>query len=519
VANQKIMRSAGSISIFVLLSRIFGLFRDVSLASVFGTSAAMSAFIVAFTIPNLFRAFFGEGALTSAFIPVFTDLFKTKSKREAWSFAANVFCVLSAVLTAIVIVGIILVTLAIHLSADNQKLLLILRLLRIMLPYLFFICSAAFFAAVLNSLGYFALPASLPVILNMILIVTIWLCHGFEDQGYFRITALAWSVVIAGFIQWLMLLPLLFKQGFRFVRNFSISNPAFRKLLTLIPAVIIGSGITRINVLSDRFIALFSGAGGPSYLYFAERLVYLPLGIFAFAFGTVLLPVFSAHIAEGKIDELKANLNQSIRQLLFLTIPAAAGLIILGKPVISLLYQRGDFSLYSAEMTMQALVFYAPGVVIFSLLKILVPVFYAQKDMKTPVRIGAVCTGVNIVLSVLLLFPFKHAGIALATVTASLINVCWLSCVIHKRLGTMGWKQILNAALYMFISALVMSVVAVFAFKWMSTFIMSMQFCLFVGKTVPLFTAIILAVIIYVFTALLFRLAEPKEIWRAVIKK
>ena len=293
--TKKVIRSAFTVGFFIAASRIFGLIRDISLAAFFGTSMAMSAFVVAFTIPNLFRSLFGEGALSAAFIPVFTESLKKEGKEHTWRFAVNMYSILTVVLASLVIAGILIATALLFYFPGNERICLILRLLRILLPYMFFICMAAFFAAMLNSLHYFTVPAAAPVVLNLVLIATVLLiCPHLNSEGNIRIIAVAWSVILAGVLQWLMQFPLLLRCGFRPGFSINWKDPRIRRVRQLIAIAIIGIGVTRLNVLCDRFIAVFLGPESPSYLYFAERLIYFPLGIFATALGTVILPAFPA---------------------------------------------------------------------------------------------------------------------------------------------------------------------------------------------------------------------------------
>ncbi|MDP2991630.1 MAG: murein biosynthesis integral membrane protein MurJ, partial [Kiritimatiellota bacterium] len=361
------------VGFFILLSRAFGLVREMAMAAFFGSSLAMDAFVVAFRIPNLFRSLFGEGALSSAFVPVFTETLEKQGREKVWPFAANMFSFLSLTLAALVAVGILLASLALVILPLSPRIVLILDLLRIMLPYMFFICLTAFFSAILNSLRRFVLPAATPVAMNIVMIAVLFLvCPFLPAAGDWRIKAVAWSVVAAGIIQVMMQLPQLTKYGFRVRLAMDWRDQRVRRVWQLMGATIIGVGVTQVNVQLNSIVAVLIGPGSPSYLYYAERLIYLPLGIFATALGTILLPTFSGHMTQGRTDLIRDTLNHSLRQLVFIMLPVAVGMFVLAKPIVRLVYERGAFSAFSTDMTTLAVQCYAPGLVVFSLLKVLI---------------------------------------------------------------------------------------------------------------------------------------------------
>jgi putative peptidoglycan lipid II flippase len=274
--------------------------------------------------------------------------------------------------------------------------------------------------------------------------------------------------------------------------------------------------VTQINVLLDRVIATIIGQGAPSYLYYAERLVYFPLGIFGTALGTVLLPTFSTHVVQARHDLVRQTLNHSIRQLTFLALPAAIGMLVLARPIIQVIYERGGFTPFTTEMTVLALSFYAPGLVVFSLLKILIPVFYAQQDMKTPVRIGIICTCISIILKLILMWPMRHAGIAFSTVIATSVEVVILFVLIHRRFGSLGWKNISMAVLKMAGAAGLMVIAALMINRICMQEFTALNFSLQLTRLLSLITALITAVMTYFIAALLLRCGEAVELWGAL---
>jgi putative peptidoglycan lipid II flippase len=525
--NQRVIRSAGLVSVFILVSRAFGLIRDMAMAAFFGSTMAMDAFVVAFTIPNLFRNLFGEGALSSAFVPVFTETLEKQGRDTVWRFAANMLSLLSLVLAALVLVGIGVASLLPAIYPFSERWALILSLLQIMLPYMFFICLAAFFSAMLNTLRRFALPAAMPVILNLIMIATLFLvCPHIGAEGRLQIVAVAWSVVVAGVAQWLMQLPLLMQNGFRLKLSLDWSDPRVRRVIQLMGVAVIGTGMTQISVLLDRFIAVFIGPGSASYLYYAERLIYFPLGLFATALGTVLLPTFSGHAAQDRPDRIRETLNHSTRLLMFVMLPAAVGLFALAHPIVALIYQRGNFSPETAAMTAVAVQCYAPGLLVFSLLKVLIPVFYAHQDMRTPVRVGIASTGLNMGLKLILIlawqirpFAYAYAGLAAATVLASAVAVITLSILVHRRLGSCGWGLMATAGARMLAASLLMAAAAVAAHQGLLSVEWPARLSAFVQQLIAVAGALGTGMLSYVLLAFLFRCPELSEFQDALRRR
>ncbi|MGI6087627.1 MAG: murein biosynthesis integral membrane protein MurJ [Kiritimatiellia bacterium] len=467
--SRKIMRSAGMVGVWIMISRFFGLLRDMLMAAMFASSMAMDAFVVAFTIPNLFRGLFGEGALSSAFVPVFTETLEQQGREQVWKFALRMLSLLTVILTTLTIVG-LPVAVAMRFAPLSPRLQLIGELLMIMLPYLLFICLSAFFAAMLNALRKFALPAATPIILNLtILSALILICPHITPDGGRRIRVVAWSVLVAGLLQAATPLLALMRQGFRLRWDCDWRDSRVRRVLRLMAASSVGVGVTQINVLVDRFVAVWIGQGSPSYLYYAERLIYLPLGVFATALSTVLLPTLSTYTAQDRRDNVHVTLNYVLRQILFIMLPAAAGMLFLAKPIVSVVYQHGDFTEHTARMTALALACYAPGLVVFSLIKVLVPVFYARQDMRTPVKVGIACSLLNLVLNLILMWPLRHAGIAIATVAASTVHVIILALLVHRQDGSPGWRNIAFAACRLLIPTAVMTLAALATWNYILT--------------------------------------------------
>lgn len=462
---RQIVRSSAVVGAFVLLSRVFGLVRDILMARFFGTTLAMSAFTLAFQIPNLFRRLFGEGALSASFIPVFTESLEREDRERSWEMANRVITMAAAVLAAISLLGIAGITVYLAGAVPAPKVALTLDLLRIMLPYAFFICLTALAMAILNSFHHFAVPSATPVLLNLVLIASmLWVCPSLGRTPEKQIYGVAWAVVVAGALQLAGQIPALMRYGYRFRFSLAWRDPRVTRVLGLMGPMMVSSGVTQINLVVGRSLAMWAGTWAPAALAYAEHLIYLPLGLFATALGTVLLPVFSRQAVREKQDEMRATVRQSLQHLMFVMIPAALGMIVLAQPIVRLLFERGAFDAQSTELTARALRFYAPGLIAFSMFKVFAPAFYALKDTLTPVKVGIAAILLNFALNVVCVttFPpyYEHAGIALGGVVAETVNGATLAWLLHRRIGSPGWGGLLGSGLRILLASCGMAATA-----------------------------------------------------------
>jgi putative peptidoglycan lipid II flippase len=444
---MNVFRHAAVVSFFTGTSRMLGFVREVVMAHFFGTSLSKSVFDVAFRIPNLFRNLLGEGALSAAFVPVFAETLERDGREEANRLAGRAMTMLVSFLILITIAGTIIITIAMRHVEDGGRTAAVLPLLRIMFPYTVFICVVALCMGILNAVNHFSIPAATPVILNLVWIAAAFLlCPRFGNTLEQRIFGIAWAVLGAGVIQLAVQVPALlyFRVWPRW--SFSWNDPRIHRVLLLMGPVAVGMGVHQINIVIDGVLALWAGPWAPAALSYAERLIYLPLGIFATALGTVLLPAFSKQAASNCTAEIPITLARSLTGLMLVMTPAAAGLMILATPIVRLAYQAGHFDELSTVLTARALVFYAPGLVVFSISKLLVPAFYAVKDTRTPVQAGMAAVALNFSLNVLFVttFPtyYKHAGLALATVIAAAVNGILLARLLIRRVGSPGWREL-----------------------------------------------------------------------------
>ncbi|MDP8235472.1 MAG: murein biosynthesis integral membrane protein MurJ [Candidatus Erginobacter occultus] len=448
--SHQVTRSASVVGGATLVSRVLGLVRDILTAGVFGTGTALSAFVVAFTIPNLFRKLLGEGALTAAFVPVFTEYRERRGNGAGWRVASIIFSLSTLVLGALVVLGFILIWAITGTFELSERFLLVFGLLRIMLPYLFFICLVGLAMGILNSLRHFAVPAFSPVILNLVWIASLFfICPRFGEDPSRRIFGLAIGVLIGGAIQLGVQVPVLRKKGFPFKFIPDWRDPAARKIALLMGPGILGFAVFQINTALDGFLALVIGPNAPAALFFGNRLVQFPLGVFGLAFATAVLPVMARLMARGERAEFIGAFSHGLRSVLLITVPAAAGLIVLRRPIISLIFQRGAFGPESAAATAWVLLWYSLGLPAFAALKIITQGFYSCQDTKTPVKIGFCAMLLNLGLNLAVVFNpwlrehFREGGLALSTSIAALLNAGALYWLFRRRLGMIRGKELL----------------------------------------------------------------------------
>jgi len=454
--NERVTKAAGVVGAATLLSRIFGFVRDVVIAWFFGAGFASDAFFVAFRIPNLLRRLFAEGSLSISFIPVFTEYLSGHGKAEAFSMARSAIKLLSVILVLTVVIGILLSPVIVRVIAPGfadsaEKLVLTVNLTRIMFPYIFFIGLVALCMGILNALGHFAAPALAPVFLNLAMIVSVLMIAPHMADP---VTGLAIGVLIGGLLQLILQVPFLVRKGVYFWRKSVFIHPGLRRVGRLMLPAVFGAAVYQINILVGTLLASLLPEGSVSYLYYADRLVQFPLGIFAIATATAVLPSLSRQAAIGDMAALKATFGYAVKLVLFITVPAMVGLIVLREPIVSLLFKRGAFDARTVRLTAYGLLFYAVGLWAFSAVRIVVSTFYALQDTKTPVRMAVISVAANIFLGVILMQWLAHGGLALATSLASMLNFGLLMGVLRRRLGGLNWEDVgLSIAKTVFSSA------------------------------------------------------------------
>ncbi len=440
---------------FTLVSRILGFARDVVFATHFGAGFGMDAFLVAFKIPNFGRRLFAEGAFSQAFVPVLAEYRATRSEAEVRDLIARTGGTLAAVLFLLTVVGVVLAPVFIWIfapgfHADISKFDLSAHLLRLTFPYLLLISLTAFAGAILNTYGRFGPPAFAPVLLNVAFLVA---AFAVAPRLPHPIFALAGAVLVAGVLQFAVQIPALIRLRLLARPALGFAHTGVRRILRLMAPIIFGASTTQINLLVDTVIASFLASGSVSWLYFSDRLMEFPLGVFAIALGTVILPQLATHFARGESRHYSTMLDRALRLTLLFMPAAAMGLLALSRPIVATIYGYGHFDAHDVAMARASLMAYAIGLTGFALIKVLAPAYFARQDTRGPVRIGVIAVGVNLALNVALVVPWAalggyapHAGLALSTGIAALVNATLLWRGLRRRevySPLPGWRPFL----------------------------------------------------------------------------
>lgn len=418
------------VSAMTLLSRVLGLVRDVVLARLLGVSAGTDAFFVAFRIPNFLRRLFAEGAFNQAFVPVLSE-YRTRARDEG-SLAATrqlidrVAGTLGGTLALVTLLGVLGAPLLIWVFApgfgdDPHKRALAVEMLRLTFPYLFFIALTAFAGSILNTWNRFAVPAFTPVLLNLSLIGSALYLAPHFAEGRMAV-ALAWGVLIAGIVQLLFQLPFLARLSLMPVPRMAWRDPGVRRILRLMAPALFGVSVSQINLLLDTVLASLLQTGSVTWLYYSDRLTELPLGVFAIAIGTVILPSLSGKHAGDDPQAFRRTLDWALRLVLLIGVPAALALAVIAEPLLATLFRHGEFTANDVLRSAESLRAYSAGLVAFMLIKVLAPGYFARQDTKTPVKIGVIAMVANMVFNLLLVWPLQHAGLALATSLSAWLN-------------------------------------------------------------------------------------------------
>ena len=418
------------------VSRVLGYVRDVLIAAALGAGLTADAFFVAFKLPNLFRRLFAEGAFSAAFVPIFARHLENRHRQEARDLAERTLAVLTGVLAVLVVLGelvmpVLVAVMTPGFRADPAKFALTVELTRITFPYLLLISLVALFGGMLNSAGRFAAFAAAPILLNLSVIAAALLVRAQAGAGTGHV--LAWGIVVGGVAQLCLL-------GFALARAGLLPRPALPRLtpgvkqvLTLFAPAALGAGVVQVNLLVDQFIASFLPTGAISFLYYADRINQLPLGVVGIAVGTALLPLLSRQIEAGEATGANDSQNRAVELVLVLCIPAAAALTVIARPVIAVLFERGAFDAATTRASADALVAFALGLPAYVLIKVFASAFFARGNTATPVRVALVGLGANIAFNLAFVWHFAHVGIALATACAGWVNAALLYAALRHR--------------------------------------------------------------------------------------
>ncbi len=436
VAKQRsLLRSTSLVSLMTFLSRMTGFARDMVIAHMFGAGGNVDAFFVAFRIPNFMRRLFAEGAFSQAFVPVLAEYQQTQSVEEVRRFIARVSGQLCMVLSIVTAVGIAATPLIIFVFAPgfgehSERSLLAMDMLRITFPYLMLVSLTAMAGAVLNTYGYFGVPAITPILLNAAMIGAAFYI---SPHCSAPIVGLAWGVLLAGVLQFLFQLPFLHRKKLLIKPQRSRKDAGVNRVMKLMLPALFGVSIAQLNLMVDSIFASFLQVGSVSWLYYTDRLTDFPLGVFGVAIATVILPHLSKRYARENKQQFSEAIDWGLKSLLLIGVPAVIGLSIFSMPLIASCFAYGKFTIADLLQTQKSLIALAMGVPAFMMVKVLASAFYAQQDINTPVKVGAVAMLVNSVLCAALIWPLAHAGLALASAVAGYVNCGLLMILLIRR--------------------------------------------------------------------------------------
>jgi putative peptidoglycan lipid II flippase len=429
------------VSLAVFASRILGLVREQVFAGLFGAGYAFDAYVVAFRIPNLLRDLFAEGALSSAFVTVFTDYDQRLGPEETWRLANNVIFCFTLLLSLLVLAGMIFSPKIVGVMAPDfgeipGKLALTTLMTRIMFPFLVLVSLAALAMGILNTKGKFFVPSLSSSFFNLGSVVAgVGLALLAPRFGVEPIVGMAWGALVGGFLQLAVQLPLLWRVGYRFWVVLDLKDPGLRRIVKLMLPAVVGLSATQINIFINTFYASSCPQGSISWLSYAYRLFHLPTGLFGVALMIATLPVVSRHASKKDLGALREALQSSLSLALLVTLPAACGLIFLAQPIIAVIYQHGQFTAWDTRQTAAALQLYSLGLVAFAGVKIMVPVFYALDDTRIPVLGSFVTVAVNLAIIQVTLAPLQHRAIALSTSLSVIVNCLFLAVILYYKIG------------------------------------------------------------------------------------
>ena len=440
--SKALLRSGLIVSAMTLVSRVLGLVRDVVIANLLGAGASADVFFFANRIPNFLRRLFAEGAFNQAFVPVMTEYKQTRSFKDTQDLIAAVSGTLGMIVTVVTLIGMIgsgIVTAIFgigwflewyHGGPEAYKFELASLLLKVTFPYLWFICFTAMSGAILNTFGKFAVSSFTPVFLNLAMIgAALWISPRMAEPEM----GLAIGVFLGGLIQFLFQFPFLRRIKMLVRPTWAWHHPGVVKIRTLMIPALFGVSVSQVNLLFDTMLASFLATGSISYLYYSDRLLEFPLGLFGIAIATVILPALSSRHVDKSKEGFAATMDWGVRMVLLMGFPAMLGLIVLSEPMLRVLFMRGEFGVTEVTAASKSLIAYGVGLQAFMLIKVLAPGFYARQDTKTPVRFGIIAMVANMVMNGILIFPMGYVGLALATALSGILNAGLLAWGLSKR--------------------------------------------------------------------------------------
>jgi putative peptidoglycan lipid II flippase len=449
--SSRLARSAGLIGAATMTSRVLAVARETVFAALFGAGNAMDAYNVAFRIPNLLRDLFAEGAISAAFIPTFTRYLTTRGRDAAWRLGNLVVNALALVTLACVVAGWFLAPAIARAFAPDYalvpgKLELTTLLTRIMLPFLTMVAVGVAMMGMLNALRRFFIPALSPAMFNIAALVSAFtLVPLMPRLGWPPIAGIAFGTLLGGIGQILLQWPLLRREGWRYQPVFDARDEGLREVMLLMAPATVGLAAVQVNVFVNTLLATSQGTGAVSWLNYAFRLMYLPIGLFGVSIGTAVLPEISRHAAAADLPGMRRTVSDALRLMFMLNVPATVGLIVLARPIVALLLERGQFGPADTDATAAAVMFYAPGLLGYAAVKIASPTFYALRDSRTPVAVSALAIGINIALNLALVRVAGFRGLAAGTAIAASVNAGLLLWLLRRRVGGLDGYRNLRA--------------------------------------------------------------------------
>ena len=536
--STRLARSAGLISIATLASRVLGLARDSVLAAIFGAGMAMDAYNVAFRIPNLFRDLFAEGAMTAAFVPTFTRTLNASGREAAWRLGNLVINALLLITGVIVILGIIFaepITYALASGNDMMagllagapgsegfdavpgKIQLTTQLTRIMVPFLSMVAVAVAMMGMLNSLRRFFIPALAPAMFNVATIFcAVAVVPLMPLVGLPKIAGIAIGTLLGGLGQILLQWPLLRREGFRYQPILNFRDPDLLRILKLMGPGTLGLAAVQINVLVNTYLAALQEQGSVSWLGYAFRLMYLPIGLFGVSIATASLPDIARFANAGDHPGMRRTISGALRMMLMLNVPAMVGLIVLADPIVAMILERGNFTDVDTAATAAALMFYAPGLVGYSAVKVASPSFYSLGDSRTPVVVSVISVLANLGINLVLVRVLGYKGLALGTAIAAIFNAGALLVLLRGRIGGLEGRRIAVSLAKISIASLLMGAASWYTSQWLEGALGGRGE---VEKIIRCLGSIAAGLVVLVASARLLRIAEFDEAFNRVVRR
>lgn len=513
-SGKRVAKAAGLIMLAMIISRVLGYIRDVIIYAQFGQNRITDAYNAAFSVPDFLYMLLVGGALSSSFIPVFSSYIATNKEEEAWEVASITFNVIMLLMCLGIFLGVtfapqLILLLVPGFDAETMKLTIFLT--RVMFIQVIFMAFSGISMGILNSYKHFVAPAVGSVLYNLGTIVV-----GYLLAPLWGIAAFSVGVVVGAFLNFAAQLPMLLKIGLRYRWTLNLRHPGVKQLFGLIVPVLIGLSITQVNLFVNQNLASQLEPGIVAALRSGQRLMQLPIGVFAIAIAVAVFPTLTEHAAKMEIPSFKRSMSLGVRTVIFITLPASVGLIALGVPLIRFIYEQGKFTPEATQATAVALLFYSIGIFAYSAIHVLSRVFYALKDTVTPVTVGSVAMVLNLVLNLLLIKPMAHGGLALAYSIAGIFNMLALLWVLRQKIGSIDGRYILSSFSKSLAASLVMGVIVYYFSRAVEQ---HLDISSKLNQGLEVLIGMGLGVVIYLGLALLLKMEEAQLVRDLLLKR